>query len=505
MQLPDIRTEENTNYKPFSEDSRFALDLLFIDIDNYPDFSKLIASARENCRSPLIFLISSRRKFEDAYLAIQLHADYFLLKPLSATDVNVSIKEIAQRLLAQAVPARPWETNTVIRNYFVKKVLPDLEEHPVSVSEINSLYGTSFCNGLYRMIFVKLDISGSEAAPKPAFTAAIRQTENTFINFFESCCSDIVFDEKKDGVMALINYEVQKNEQIMETLEFFFDSLKKQNAISDAIAVTVCVGTAVDSPCLSEQSANQARFAEWARLVYGTNQILYADAIGKTEASLFDEKYSKLKTEIVKSLESFNAPALQDYINQLFQLPTSFLCRYETMDFIWKTLDAFFDANRHSLSPAKVDELRKLTRSIQHNASSLKEFQELFLSEIIPVINILMDNINSRYSRPIRQALSFIDKNYGQQISLNRIAQEASLSPVYFSTLFKKETGQSFSGYLTSYRIDVSKKLLQESHLSIMEIAATVSYTDSRYFSKVFKKYVGISPTEYRRIYERDR
>ena len=90
---------------------------------------------------------------------------------------------------------------------------------------------------------------------------------------------------------------------------------------------------------------------------------------------------------------------------------------------------------------------------------------------------------------------------YGKDITLEQVAERVCLSPAYFSKVFKRETGQGFAEYLTEIRIAAAKKYLAETRESVKNIAALVGYQDEKYFSKVFKKTVGIKPTVYRSLY----
>ena len=75
------------------------------------------------------------------------------------------------------------------------------------------------------------------------------------------------------------------------------------------------------------------------------------------------------------------------------------------------------------------------------------------------------------------------------------------VSNSYFSTIFKKKTGKSFIGYLTDYRMDQASRLLIETKEKSYNIARQVGYTDANYFSYVFKRRYGISPSRYRSEY----
>ena len=72
------------------------------------------------------------------------------------------------------------------------------------------------------------------------------------------------------------------------------------------------------------------------------------------------------------------------------------------------------------------------------------------------------------------------------------------LNPSYFSTLFKQSCGSSFKEYLNSIRIEESKKLLAATDRSILDIALSIGFEDQSYFTKVFKKYTGLTPKQYR-------
>ena len=74
-----------------------------------------------------------------------------------------------------------------------------------------------------------------------------------------------------------------------------------------------------------------------------------------------------------------------------------------------------------------------------------------------------------------------------------------SLTPVYLSRLFKKEEGINFVDYLNQYRIDVSKNLLRDVKYNVLDVADLSGFSNTRYFSKIFKKAVGITPSEYRK------
>jgi two-component system response regulator YesN len=97
----------------------------------------------------------------------------------------------------------------------------------------------------------------------------------------------------------------------------------------------------------------------------------------------------------------------------------------------------------------------------------------------------------------ISEAKEFIKENYNEELHLKDVAMAISISPQYLSKIFKDEVGINFIDYLTTVRIEEAKKMLKQENLSIKEICFTIGYNDPNYFSRLFKKIVGVSPTEY--------
>lgn len=99
----------------------------------------------------------------------------------------------------------------------------------------------------------------------------------------------------------------------------------------------------------------------------------------------------------------------------------------------------------------------------------------------------------------VQQIMKYMESHYREKISLDQIAENMYLSPFYISKLFKSETGDTPINYLISLRMEKAKELLDRNpSLSIQEAAAQVGYEDAYHFSKLFKKYFGLSPMYYK-------
>ena len=99
----------------------------------------------------------------------------------------------------------------------------------------------------------------------------------------------------------------------------------------------------------------------------------------------------------------------------------------------------------------------------------------------------------------IREIINYINDNYGNnRLSLQSISESIYLSQTYLCAFFKKATGKTLNQYITEVRIEKAKEMLRDTGIKVYEIAYRVGFTDTNYFSTLFKKHVGITPSEYK-------
>lgn len=130
--------------------------------------------------------------------------------------------------------------------------------------------------------------------------------------------------------------------------------------------------------------------------------------------------------------------------------------------------------------------------------NSLDEIQQWFVSKISAACRDVVQSKEKQSSSSVERAKAYIAERYNKDISLDDVSKEVDISPYYFSKLFKEETGENFIEYLTAVRINRAKQLIAGSDMSMKEICTEVGYSDPNYFSRIFKKNVGVTPTEYK-------
>lgn len=132
------------------------------------------------------------------------------------------------------------------------------------------------------------------------------------------------------------------------------------------------------------------------------------------------------------------------------------------------------------------------------STNTKKEVVAAFAVTINRIQEELQLNRKGNFKDPIEEAKAYIDCHLAEDITLEEVAKRVGLARTYFSALFKKMTGETFVHYRIKKRMEAARKLLAVPTLTITDIAILVGYEDYPHFTKTFKNFVGISPSEYR-------
>lgn len=146
---------------------------------------------------------------------------------------------------------------------------------------------------------------------------------------------------------------------------------------------------------------------------------------------------------------------------------------------------------------AVMDEALRLLQEGEHTSASEEERTgEQLMDESAETVRI---------STSQRLILEFVQSHYQEDISLQDVARIMNYSDAYFCKLFKQCFDKNFTAYLSEYRVERAKRLLDNMAVNVKEISELVGYKDSNYFAKVFKRVAGLTPSEYRTMLQRTR
>lgn len=135
------------------------------------------------------------------------------------------------------------------------------------------------------------------------------------------------------------------------------------------------------------------------------------------------------------------------------------------------------------------------TLSVLESVGSFRELRTLLLELLDTVDRELGD---CAYSRHVQQAIALIHAEYASIRRISDVSDQLNLNTEYFCRVFKQETGTTFNTYLTNYRIQIAKELLNSTDRKIIDIAQSVGYPNLSYFSRVFKSVTGVAPFRFR-------
>ena len=177
-------------------------------------------------------------------------------------------------------------------------------------------------------------------------------------------------------------------------------------------------------------------------------------------------------------MPGMNGIELAKYIKEKYaECIIIFITAYDRFDYAIEAMH--IKAFDYLLKPWKEERLCELINTAIENVRSMQKTDSIVHSQK----DIIKD---------------YIDRNYKKDISAKDVAGILGYSDVYFSKVFKQLFDDNFINYLTKIRIDRAKVLLKDVSFNIKEVGKSVGYADSNYFTKVFKRSIGISPSEYR-------
>ena len=463
------------------------------------DVIKSVSKLNISCK---FIIISGFRQFDYAYSALKYDVVDYLLKPVEQDDLNAALGKIAWQI-RHKTDALPEGNTHSIHNYFLLKGIKTFLTAPQSLSSINATFRMNFHKGMFQVVLLRIDSLGKLRSLPENPGSLHGEVQNLIKQYTGDLCDEIVSTNDWDDIIAVLNYPEDRFEAVQAKLKEMFQVARKTIEMFGGVTATMCVGSAYADVNLIEKSKLEATDTAWKRMDRGIGKILYADEKSPEHGLSLNPFISGIEKKVQKSFETLNPEEFTDAIEELFSLPKYDLSNRKVKSFVRGIPEMFFDQNESIVS--QLNNSKQIAKEIRYEMRMVTSFsacKSTLIKNITGLMEESRDFIHNRNTKPVRQAMEYVKKNYASQIHLDDVAGEVCLSSVYFSSVFKKETGQNFVDFLTGYRMEVAKKLLKNSNLNVKEIAYSVSYTDTRYFSKLFKKNVGLKPSDYRKIYD---
>ena len=464
--------------------------------DNYPDI--------------VIVIFSGFGEFEYAKKAIQYGVSEYLLKPVTATELTGVIEKMKKKVDQQRIEQNKMEKLTRTSEKYRKNAQiirsKNMEALVNCTSDINQTIqrltemGIDISASSYRVVVFDIDLySGMYQLD------AEKRQESALMAFVLFNISDeivtredvgIAYQEGNNRVCILFKEKWSRN-FTTKTREICREIQNKTKEVM-GFDISMGLGKWVKKPEELIQSHDMAVETLQYRYLLGGNLLIDMEE----QHSVQEINLSDMLSELKETMKIGQKEAVYQILNRIEEairqalVVKSRACMYlqqviRTMDTACEDVSA--DMNR--IHEDRDELLRQVT-----DQKSFEEACKVVRKHTDRVFEILSEMNTSSSERQARLAIDYIQSNYmDPNLSLNSICSYLNISTSYFSTIFKDETGETFTEVLSRTRMEKAKELLENTTMKNYEIAEKVGFSDPHYFGISFKKMTGCTPTEYAR------
>ena len=435
--------------------------------------------------------------FEYAKQAIQMNVSEYILKPINAPELTAVLERIhgqldrerTERRDAEQLRQRYEESLPLLRNLFLSRLL-DGHVPRERMAELAQRYDVELGGG--DLVAALLHVGAADQSELTALL--VQQLLEEHLHPAGCVCRPFPYNESVALVVSL-----ESGGAVYELIA----QLNRVCALAESylhLTLTAGVGAPVPAPEDLPRSADGARSALEYRGMVGRGQAIY---IGDLEPDggarlMFTESDEQELTSALKLGGDEELRAVLDRLTD--KLRPSGLSPAQWQLFFLELLTCLLkvareaDLDTESVFGAGFTGLMKAT-----DFDSPEALEEWCLDKCLRIRTQLRNRRTDSAGRAVERAKDFIHAHYGEStLSVEALCEHLHLSPAYFSTLFKRETGMSFTAYVTVVRMEAAAAALRNTEDKTYLIARRCVYEDPNYFSYVFKSHFGMSPTKFR-------
>lgn len=448
-----------------------------------------------------ILIFTGFDEFEYAREAIHLEVEEYVLKPVNSMELTNVFRQLKMKLDQEISEKRNME---ILKRYYMES-LPLLQANFYSMLMEGRVREEEISGYLSDC---QLSFDGPFFCCLVVHTSSSQMPENMNILLLSTSVQKQAEEHLGERWKAkafpyfentVLIAQLKSESEITELTDDCDRFCKYALHIIGAV-VTVGIGQVCGNIHDLSQSYSSARNAVSYRVIYGASRAINVKESVPQEVSKPDLAKDAQLSNLFKMIRLGSAEdvtsAVKQYLNhESFTEKSLQMYHVDLMELLSALYR--FAANHEVTAEAFPENMNVLyARLLDMDADILQKWLTdislLFREE-------LLDARNRSTKSFVSRAKEYVHNNYTDEgLSLDRICKVLGVSNSYFSTVFKKKTGKSFIGYLTDYRMDQASRLLIETNNKSYIIAKQVGYADSNYFSYVFKRRFGVSPSRYR-------
>lgn len=471
-------------------------DILITDIKMpFMDGLQLGKIVREHMPWIKIIILSGHDEFEYAKEAINIGVTEYLLKPITVQDMHKVLQKLGRQLDQerkeqenfQKMQGQLEENQALLRENLLLKVVTGAVNSTEAIEKGQSL-GLDLIARCYLIVILKFEIGDRSEQ----FDYDEYQKIQNIVSGLVGNNPDI-FLIKKDWKELVLLMKGNIPQYLEEESGLLLGSIKKE-VERTRYQLTIGVGAQKDRIADIYQSFIEAfvtiqKAADRGK--EGANQAVEkAELLNVNKSAV--ETY--LNCGVIEDFEDF----FNGYIQPLGEtaLKSYLIKNYLFMDVVVATARLVNELGGDM--DIVIPELNSI-ESILANIKTIQQLKDEISTLMLNAMTFRDSQTSSQHKKVIRQAKDYIAQHYMEpDLSLYEIASLVNLSSSHFSMVFSQETCQTFKEYLTTTRMNKAKELLRTTSLSSNDISFQVGFNDPHYFSYVFKKNNGVSPTDFR-------
>ena len=453
-----------------------------------------------------IVILSGYEEFDYAKQAISIGVAQYLTKPISGDDLLGELNALRDKIIKSKEERALKEKFKKEMEENVRRERSELFRYLVSgncsvtellekAEKLNMDLSAMWYNII--LLFTKSEHHELEEYSKSSVTI------DEYINEIVKDSGCILFDRDLEGKAILIMGDSE--ESLAKTQENMIERFREVFKEYSHVRFFGGIGKSVNRLSRLNESYEDAGCAMANRFFVANSGFFTADRQRKNEnqgAEQFDMSNIDAKridkSNVAKFLKLGNIDEIPFYVNEFVaSVGEDAFSSYIFRQYI--AMDVFFAVSGfvEELSSAKQQlTVSEVTKDSLASVDSVKEYITATIAEAIKLRDSVATN---RYKDIVDDAVKYIEENYAdEELSLNQLASHVNVSPNHLSTIFSQQTGQTFIKYLTEYRMEKAKEMLKCTAMRSSEISEAVGYKDPHYFSYMFKKTVGVTPTNYR-------
>lgn len=311
-------------------------------------------------------------------------------------------------------------------------------------------------------------------------------------------CSGLVME--KDKIVLIMNPDTSDYTKTVSSLEQKFGMIQKEVAKVIDSSVTFSVGNIYDNLADVKTSYFDAQNLLKLRFMKGHGAIITNEDV-YTGNSKYYYPFT-FEKQILNYVDACSKEALINSLSDFFNdIKENKKLTYDNViliinQLLGSTIKYLLDLN------ISVSDIFGNDFNIYNQFTEMETLDEvsLWLAKIYLRIIEYCEKPKADNKTHITNILNYIHKNYKKDIDINMLAEHVGLSYSHVRKIFNDETGENIVNYINNLRIEEAQRLLRQTNMTINEIALSLGYNNNQSFNRFFKKYVGITPGEYRNI-----